>query len=813
MPTPHEQHEGASGARSMREKIVGVIAEAPLAIALLEGPGHRFIFANARFRSLFGGGDPTGRPALEALPELHTRPLAQILDGVYEHGGPYVAHETPLELPDDAHHDGWEEHLYTFSYQACRDATGAVTGVCILAFEVTDEVLVKASLEARAAELAAIVESIPDPVFVGNAEGVHYCNRAALRNLGVNSALELDRPLGELIAMLDARALATGAPIAPDDHGYTKALAGTASTVELEVRNVRTGEPRIVRASYAPVRQGERVLSAISIHTDITERVQLARALAASEALKQRVIESSADSITLLDERGRVVWMNERGQRLMGAPEPPTGSASDDALRGFDWLDWWKGDQRAASHGAFRLALTGDVADFVGAARSFDGKTRWWEVTLSPLHDPTGGEARVLAISRDVTTRKELEDRRDRLLVLEQRARKDAELANRVKDDFIATVSHELRTPLSAILGWARLLGAGNLSSEKQAQAVQVIERNAKAQAQLVEDLLDVSRILSGKLRLEVVPTELIEVVQAAVDVVRTAADAKGVRMETILEPHAGPLMGDPDRLQQVVWNLLSNAVKFTPKGGRVQVRLLRRESNIELVVEDTGLGIEPEFLPFIFEKFRQADGGASKAHRGLGLGLSIVKYLVEAHGGTIGASSEGVGQGSRFVVRLPVSPLLALDNQAEGAKHPSRSGVSPVLEFPAELSALRVLIVDDEQDARSLLTTVLEQCRSVVIAAANVDEAYDSFVRERPAVVVSDIGMPGATGYELIRKIRALSPEQGGTTPAVALTAYARSEDRMKALAAGFNMHLPKPIEPAELLVVIASLIARTRH
>jgi PAS domain S-box-containing protein len=561
------------------------------------------------------------------------------------------------------------------------------------------------------------------------------------------------------------------------------------------------------------VLQDGRAVSAISVHTDITERVQLTRALAASEAFKQRVIESSPDNITVLDDNGRVLWMNERGKQLMGAPARAEGQAAEPELRGFDWLDWWKGDQRATSHGAFRLALLGDVADFVGAARTFDGATKWWEVTLSPLQDPAGGEARVLAISRDVTARKELDDRRERLLVQELRARQDAELANRVKDDFIATVSHELRTPLSAILGWARLLSAGNLSGEKQAQAIQVIERNAKVQAQLVEDLLDVSRILSGKLRLEVAPTELVEVVDAALDVVRTAADAKGVRVEAILDPRAGPLMGDPNRLQQVVWNLLSNAVKFTPKGGRIQVRLQRRDSNIELIVEDTGRGIEPAFLPFIFEKFRQAEGGASKSHRGLGLGLSIVKYLVEAHGGTIGASSEGVDQGTRFVVRFPISPLLSLRSQADSAPHPSRSGLSPVMEFPAELVGLPILVVDDQLDARALLTTVLEQSRAVVLTAKNADEAYDSFVSERPAVLISDIGMPGATGYELIRKVRALPVEEGGATPAVALTAYARSEDRIRALSAGFNMHLPKPIEPAELLVVLASLIARTRR
>ncbi|MDB4977017.1 MAG: hypothetical protein JWN48_5358 [Myxococcaceae bacterium] len=547
----------------------------------------------------------------------------------------------------------------------------------LLVHELLDQAMLEAAQRAEsvAAEFSAIIQSIPEAVYVGDANGIRYCNQSALHRLGFKDLSEMQRPIRELHALLEVRSLATGEPLSPKSSGFLRALAGESTTEEMTIRNMRSGETLMVRATYAPVRQGDLVVGAVGVNTDITEQ-------------------------------------------------------------------------------------------------------------------------------------KRLEGRRDRLHVLEQRARQDAENANRIKDDFIATVSHELCTPLSAILGWARLLGGGQLSPEKQQQAIQIVERNAKAQAQLIEDLLDVSRILSGKLRLEVVQLEPLDVVEAALDVVRSTADAKGVALESILDPHAGPLMGDPDRLQQVFWNLLTNAVKFTPKGGRIQVRLQRVESHIELLVEDNGQGIDPEFLPFVFEKFRQAETAASKSYRGLGLGLSIVKYLVEAHGGTIRADSAGLGKGAQFRVRLPLAPVRQATTSAT-AELP-RSSLPPVFDCPPALSGLRVLVVDDEEDARSLLATVLEQCCANVITARDVSSALELFKQHQPDVLVSDIGMPEASGYELIQAVRALPVAQGGATPAVALTAYARSEDRMRALAAGFNMHVPKPIEPAELVVVIASVVAR---
>jgi len=402
-----------------------------------------------------------------------------------------------------------------------------------------------------------------------------------------------------------------------------------------------------------------------------------------------------------------------------------------------------------------------------------------------------------------------------RAMVREQEARKQAEEANRIKDEFLATLSHELRTPLNAILGWAQVLRTGKVDPETTGRALEAVERNARAQAQLISDLLDVSRIITGKLRLELEPVDLSRVIDAALDSVRPAADAKGIRILLMLDRNAGPLVGDPDRLQQVAWNLLSNAIKFTPQGGSVEVRLGQREGQAEIAVEDSGAGIRPDFVPYVFDRFRQAESSTTRMHGGLGLGLSIVRHLVELHGGTVAVESRGEGQGSTFTVRLPIR--LGVDGglpgglpgmPAERRRHPG--GDVPDVMSSQLLAGLRVLLVDDEADTRDLLVTALEQCGAQVTAVANVPDALAALDRERPDVLISDIGVPGEDGYSLICKLRARSADQGGNLPAAALTAYARSEDRIRALSAGFQTHLAKPIDPAELVATIAALAGR---
>jgi signal transduction histidine kinase len=402
---------------------------------------------------------------------------------------------------------------------------------------------------------------------------------------------------------------------------------------------------------------------------------------------------------------------------------------------------------------------------------------------------------------------REMEEDRVRLLAAEREARAAAEAAGVMKDEFLATLSHELRTPLNAIVGWARLLRSGTLDAERTARALETIERNAHSQSRLIEDLLDVSSIISGKMSLEVRPIQLAPVLDAALDAVRPAAEAKAIRLERSLTPETVMIQGDPDRLQQVVWNLLANGVKFTPEGGSVRVSLERRGQRAVIAVSDTGRGIEPEFLPHVFEPFRQADGSITRSHGGLGLGLAIVKRLVELHGGTAMAESPGPGQGSTFVVQLPLRAELSERRARDGGRS---SGENGGLQCPPQLRGLRVLVVDDEPDARELLLTLLRDCGAQVEAAPSVKDALAVFPRFRPEVLISDIAMPDEDGYDLIRQVRTLPAGAGGRIPAVALSAYARAEDRRRAFLAGFNMYVAKPVDPEELLIVVASLVGR---
>jgi PAS domain S-box-containing protein len=412
---------------------------------------------------------------------------------------------------------------------------------------------------------------------------------------------------------------------------------------------------------------------------------------------------------------------------------------------------------------------------------------------------------------------------REELLERERRAREEAEIASRAKDEFLGLLSHELRTPLNSILGWTRILISQHLDEEAAGQALETIDRNAKLQARLIDDMLDVSRIISGKLRLDAQPVDLTSVINAAVDTLRPAADAKQIRMYVTLDMGNATVLGDPVRLQQVVWNLVANAIKFMPKGGSVRVALRRVNSHVEITVSDTGPGIDPDFLPHVFERFRQADSATNKKFAGLGLGLSIVRHLVELHGGTVEAANGENGEGAVFTVNLPV---MVVSRPIEEMKRPASStaasgatsaGVtaadttvkgSLAFDCPPDLQGLKVLAVDDEADSRALLKMLFETCGAEVQLAASTPEALEMLEKFNPDILVSDIGMPEHDGYSLIRQIREKEQSTGRRLPAVALTAFARTEDRFQALQAGYNMHVPKPVEPAELALVISRLV-----
>ena len=395
------------------------------------------------------------------------------------------------------------------------------------------------------------------------------------------------------------------------------------------------------------------------------------------------------------------------------------------------------------------------------------------------------------------------------LLKREQALRGEAETANRIKDEFLATVSHELRTPLSAILGWATLIRSGKIDEATTTRAIETIERNAQAQAQLIEDLLDVSRMISGKLRLSVKPIELISVIKSAVDSVQPAAEAKSVKLEMVCDAAADRVLGDGNRLQQIIWNLLSNAVKFTPKGGRVQIKLERSDSYARIIVSDTGAGISAEFLPHVFEPFRQADGSTTRRQAGLGLGLAIAHRLVEMHGGSMSAASDGEGKGAAFTVTLPILEARELTRPMRSTANMATDSRSIDIE-PPNLSGLRVLAVDDEVDTREMIRGVLEQFGADVMTVGSAKDAFEVLTGWRPNVLICDIGMPGEDGYSLIRRVREVNTTDGGDTPAIALTGYARIEDRMRALAAGFQMFVPKPVEADELVTSVVNLIGQ---
>lgn len=436
-----------------------------------------------------------------------------------------------------------------------------------------------------------------------------------------------------------------------------------------------------------------------------------------------------------------------------------------------------------------------------------DGQTLELDWRFS-IHSPAGTWQ---AIAVDARERLHVDAEREQLLSSERAARSTAERANRLKDDFLATLSHELRTPLSAIIGWAQILKLGRVIEQKDfSEGIEAIERNAKIQTQLIEDLLDVSRITSGKLRLDIQPVDVAAIASAAIESMMPAAMAKGVHIIRVLNPSAGPVAADPGRLQQVIWNLVSNAVKFSGKGNKVQVTVRRIDSSVEIAVRDKGQGISPEFLPHIFERFRQEDASSTRSHGGLGLGLAIVKHLVELHGGTIHATSQGLDQGSEFFILLPISSIeRRIPAEVESPSERAQPNLPNYLSA-GNISGVRILVVDDDSDTRILLKRLLEDCGAIVTTATGTAQAIEGLATIQPQLLISDIGMPNQNGYDLIRQVRA-NGFDFQRLPAIALTAFARSEDRRRALTAGFQLHLEKPVDPGELIAGISSLMGKT--
>jgi len=522
--------------------------------------------------------------------------------------------------------------------------------------------------------------------------------------------------------------------------------------------------------------------------------------LKSSEERFRQLADSAPVLIWISDTARRATWFNRAWVEFTGRPmEQDLGEG---------WIENVHPEDRArclqlhADHFDTRSPFEIDYR-----LRRHDGIHRWIMDRGIPRFGPAGQFLGFMGSCIDIHERKEAENNSEALLKIEQEARVEAEHTALLKDEFLATVSHEMRTPLTATLGWVQLLRNGSLSGDTVPQALETIERNARAQAKLIDDLLDMSRILSGRLRLDVQRVNPLEAVEAAIAAAEPAAAARKVRLLSVLDPHTGAVTGDPTRLQQIIWNLLNNAIKFTPPDGKVTVILEKLGSQVEISVSDTGEGIKPEFLPHVFDRFRQQDASTVRRHQGLGLGLAIVKQLVELHGGSVHAQSPGPGKGSTFVVSLPIA---AEQDKQPREKNAVRLDAPAPQEPTPSLLGIKVLVVDDDADARELLRSILAQSGASVRTASSANEALSQFESRRPDVLVSDIGMPEQDGYSLIRNVRARENGTGGHVPALALTAFARSDDRRRAIGAGFHMHLSKPVEPAELVTVVASLVKR---
>ena len=565
----------------------------------------------------------------------------------------------------------------------------------------------------------------------------------------------------------------------------------------------RIADPLVALAAAAPaVVRGERVALPGSsareiadlfaaLKTAADDRESAEQHAAEAHRLLRAVFDGTTDGVFVKDLGGRYVMINEAGARLIGQPVEDIVDHDDTTL--FD------------ADSAARIAAQDREVIITGEPRTYEnfsvataaGHVRSYLSTKAPYRDATGRIVGVIGITRDVTERQRAEEERERLLAV-------AEEANRSKDQFLAVLSHELRTPLNAVIGWVGMLRSMSLDPAMSARALDAIDRNGRALAQLVSDLLDVSRIVSGKLRLDTRAINLVPVIEAALDAVRPTADAKSIQIQSVLDPRASPVLGDPDRLQQVVWNLVANAIKFTPASGQVRVSLRGVAARAEIVVADTGVGIDAQLMPYIFERFRQGDSSSTRAHGGLGLGLALVKHLTELHGGTVEADSLGEGKGATFIVRLPL-----MVSRVRSA--PERGELAGTCVGPnARLAGLRVVVVDDDPDSLDMLSTLLRQQKAEVRMATSAAEALALVEDWLPHLVVADVEMPDEDGYSLVRRLRRLSPDRGGTTPTVAVTAYGRVEDRIRSVSAGFDLHLPKPVEPAELIAVVANLARR---
>jgi PAS domain S-box-containing protein len=675
---------------------------------------------------------------------------------------------------------------------------GNQTRLILLAIEdVTERRRAEAEIARQWQWFQTTLSSIGDAVIATDTDArVTFMNPTAQRLTGWKESEAAGRPLTEVLNIVNEE---TRKPV---ECPVTKsirvgAIVGLANHTLLIARD---GSERPIDDSAAPIRdQQGKIIGVVMVFHDITERRKAEYQLEVSEVRYRRLFEAAHDGILIVGVKDRKITdVNPFILDLLDYPR--------EHFIGKELWEIGVFKDKAASEAAMqKLHESGTLRYEDLPLQDRNGRRRPVEVVANIYqedHQPV-----IQCNIRDISQRERYETEREAHLINQQALRMEAEAANRSKDLFLATLSHELRTPLNAIVGWTSILQGKGCSDADLKEGLEVIDRNTKSQAQLIEDVLDISRIVSGKLRLEVKPRDLSEVIQAAISVVRSAAAAKSIKLEAKLDPSANRVSCDANRIQQVVWNLLSNAIKFTPKGGTVAITLSRERSKAQITVSDTGMGISSEFLPYVFDRFRQADSTTRRKFGGLGLGLSIVKQLVELHGGTVGAQSAGEGKGTTFTVNLPIAAVAPSPGEsADEEREPT-----PESEWaPVRLDGLRIVVVDDEADARRLVSKVLEEAGAIVTAVGTVADALRAVEKVRPHLLVSDIAMPDEDGYDLIREVRARG-HSVQSLPAVALTAFAAKGYARSALLAGFQVHVPKPVDPHDLTAVVASLAGRT--
>jgi PAS domain S-box-containing protein len=751
---------------------------------------------NAAAERLFGyqPGELIGQSVRVLIPPDREREEDEILGRIRQ--GHRVDHFETVRLTKDR-----RPIDISLTVSPVRDASGAIIGVSKTARDITERKQAAAALAAQEEWFRVTLGSIGDGIIASDPDGhVTYMNGVAETLTGWTNDAAEGTPLVDVFHIVNET---TRQPV-ENPAGLVIRSGHVVGLANHTVLISRDGTERPITDSAAPIRDDHgRILGVVLVFRDFTEQRRAEEAIAEQREWFETTLESIGDAVIATDVRGRVVFMNPVAENLTGWR---TDSARDrPCTEVFKIVD--ETTRQPVENPVTRVLQDGVI---VGLANhtiliAADGSERPIDDSGAPIRNRDGRVVGVVLVFRDVGERRRLEAEREaaareheRLLVAERTARAEAERANRLKDDFVAMVSHELRTPLNAILGWTDMMLRKQNDQATVARGLDIVARNTRLQTQLISDLLDISRIVSGKLRLDLQSVDLASVIDAAVETVQHAADQKGVVIDRQLDTSIGPMTGDPARLQQIVWNLLSNALKFTPKGGRVRIVLRRTGSQAEIIVEDDGAGIRPDFLPYVFDRFQTADASRTRRFGGLGLGLSIVRSLVEFHGGTVKAASAGEGNGATFTTVLP---MAAPPERRTETLAPRDANIEDI-----SLANIRVLVVEDEPDAAEFVTNLLAMHGADVVTAASAREALKAVVHARPDILISDIGLPEMDGYQLMEQIRKMNVTDGGGIPAVALTAFARSEDRTRALRAGYQTHLAKPIESTELVATVAS-------